>query len=136
MFQSVDDLESSIKHDSAHEQFNAEEAQKSVSKFASQSAPEPAHESDYEDEQTFDLNNQQIRRKYCVGNIISTTFGLQHMGEDIKIEINDPLCVKIVIDERGYNCHKNTIDLLDTPYYFTHEPRKWLIRLGYKQGLG
>ena len=53
------------------------------------------------------------------------------MGEEVKIEINDPLRVKIIIDNRGYNSNKNTIDLMDAPYYFTHEPRRWLIRLGY-----
>ena len=56
------------------------------------------------------------------------------MGKETKIEIQDPFSTKVIIGDRGYNSNKSTRDLSNTPYYFTHEPKRWLIRLGYKSG--
>ena len=73
-----------------------------------------------------------VFKRYCVGTFSLTEFGLEHKGDNLKIEIKDHRTgSKIIIDDRGYDSRTKYYGLIATPYNFTHKPRGWLIQLGW-----
>ena len=40
--------------------------------------------------------------------------------------------VKLIIEDRCYNTKVYYVDLEDEPFEFTHKPRGWFVKLGFK----
>ena len=83
------------------------------------------------------MKNKQFLRRYAVGDLIQTEFGLQHEDENVKIQIKNTVAtckiIKITIDEKEYNSEKKKNDIIQTPFVFEHKSRGWLIKIGYEQ---
>ena len=71
-----------------------------------------------------------------MGSTYSSEFGLLEDGKNYKIEVKTEehlnLIAKIIIDDRCYDSRTESYDLAHTKFTFFHEPRGWIIDLGFK----